>query len=211
MSCSLSTRIPNRGVVNRRLQVEHFDKCLPEVAGEVISDMAVDDGSARMSVSNLVTLGETVAELFDSLPASPVLRTFAQYLLTFCSRPDAERNAISGRLVRFIVPDKYVKLRLRVEFVQNGSSEDRGERGNLAFPFDLCRLWDYLYLLPKQSKTMNTSFLLKNTITPNVSVWASHNASMCASAAASAVTKLFLISRKQLELLELVVSKFTTT
>ena len=43
-------------------------------------------------------------------PAAPILRTFVQYLIAFCSRPEAASDVISGRFVRPIVPDKYIKF-----------------------------------------------------------------------------------------------------
>ena len=52
-----------------------------------------------------------MAELFDLLPVGPVLRTFAQYLIAFCSRPEAASDAMSSSIVGLIAPDKYVKYR----------------------------------------------------------------------------------------------------
>ena len=43
-------------------------------------------------------LGYTVADLLDSLPAAPVLRTFVQYLIALCSRLEAACDVISGSL-----------------------------------------------------------------------------------------------------------------
>ena len=51
-----------------------------------------------------------MAELFDSLPAGPVSRTFAQYLIAFCSRLEVASDVVSGRFVTPIVPDKCVKF-----------------------------------------------------------------------------------------------------
>ena len=44
--------------------------------------------------------------LFDSLPAAPVLLTCVQYLIAFCSRPEAANDVVSGTVVRPLVPDK---------------------------------------------------------------------------------------------------------
>ena len=44
------------------------------------------------------------------MPAGPILRTFVQYLLTFCSRPEAASDAVSSRVVEPIVLDKWVKF-----------------------------------------------------------------------------------------------------
>ena len=52
-----------------------------------------------------------MAKLFDSLAGQTrfVLRTFVQYLVAFCSRPEASGDVLSGRFGRLIVHDKSVK------------------------------------------------------------------------------------------------------
>ena len=57
-----------------------------------------------------VILRQNVTELFDSLLAGPVLRTFMQYPIAFCSRTQADSDVIPGRLVMLIVPNKAVKF-----------------------------------------------------------------------------------------------------
>ena len=55
-----------------------------------------------------------MAELFDYLPAAPVLRTLVQYLSAFCSRPLTSSDVLSGIIVRLHVlrgHDKYAKCR----------------------------------------------------------------------------------------------------
>ena len=52
-----------------------------------------------------------MVELFDSLSDHAVLRTFVQYLMAFCSRPEAASDIISGRFARPIVLDKCVNFR----------------------------------------------------------------------------------------------------
>ena len=47
-----------------------------------------------------------MAELFDSLPTAPVLRTFVLYLIAFCNQPKAASDVISDRFVVPTVPDK---------------------------------------------------------------------------------------------------------
>ena len=42
-------------------------------------------------------------------PAEPVLRTFVQYLTTFCSQPETAGDVISGAFWGLIVFDKWVK------------------------------------------------------------------------------------------------------
>ena len=66
--------------------------------------------SIKFSVSLLVILPQTVTELCASVPAAPVLRTFVQYLIAFCSQPEAAGDVIFGRVVRVVVPDKCVKF-----------------------------------------------------------------------------------------------------
>ena len=51
-----------------------------------------------------------MVELFNFSPAAPILRTFMQNLITFCSQPEAASDVISGTLVRPIVVDKYLKF-----------------------------------------------------------------------------------------------------
>ena len=52
-----------------------------------------------------------MAELLDSLPAAPVLRTFVEYLFAFCSRLEAASDVISGIYMRLTIPDKCVQFR----------------------------------------------------------------------------------------------------
>ena len=57
----------------------------------------------------LLKFGDSVLNsdrILDFLSFSPVLRTFMQYLVAFCSRPEAGSGVISGRFVTPIVPDK---------------------------------------------------------------------------------------------------------
>ena len=51
-----------------------------------------------------------MAELFDSLSGRTRLRTFVEYLVVFCSRPETASDIISGRLVGPIVCDKRLKF-----------------------------------------------------------------------------------------------------
>ena len=52
-----------------------------------------------------------VAELFDSLPVEPVLRTFVQYLIGLCSQQEAASDVIRSRYMMLIVPEECVKFR----------------------------------------------------------------------------------------------------
>ena len=47
----------------------------------------------------VVILRQTVAEVFDSLPAGPTLCTLMKYSVTFCSRLEADSDVISGEIV----------------------------------------------------------------------------------------------------------------
>ena len=51
-----------------------------------------------------------MAELFDSLVAALVLRTFVQYITAFCSRLEAANNITSSRFVGLNVPDKRLEF-----------------------------------------------------------------------------------------------------
>ena len=57
------------------------------------------DRSAWMSGQNLVILGKTVVELFNSLASRTVLCTFVQYLIAVCSQPEPASDVISGWFV----------------------------------------------------------------------------------------------------------------
>ena len=50
-----------------------------------------------------------VAELFESFPASPVLRTFVQYLIAFCSRLERATDALSSRYIEQVCVGVHVK------------------------------------------------------------------------------------------------------
>ena len=45
-----------------------------------------------------------MAELFDSLSAARVLRTFVRHLVAFCSRPEGASHVTSGSYMRLTVP-----------------------------------------------------------------------------------------------------------
>ena len=48
-------------------------------------------------------------DLFDSLLIGPVLRTFLQYSVAFCSRLKADIYVISSAFVRLVIPEKVVQ------------------------------------------------------------------------------------------------------
>ena len=66
--------------------------------------------SVKFTVSLRVILFQTMTELCASMPVTSILRTFMQYLIAFCSRPEAAADVISGRFVRLTVPNKFVKF-----------------------------------------------------------------------------------------------------
>ena len=51
-----------------------------------------------------------MAELLESLPAAPILRTFVQYLISFCSQQEVAADVIPSSFVRFVVLDECVKF-----------------------------------------------------------------------------------------------------
>ena len=55
-------------------------------------------------------LRQSETDLFDSLPAAPVSRTFMQYLIAFSNRLEAASDVISDKCGRPIVPHKCVKF-----------------------------------------------------------------------------------------------------
>ena len=67
-------------------------------------------------------LRQTVTEVFDSLPAGPVLRTCMQHSTAFCSRLEPTINVISGvftMLIVLIKPDRgLTRNRRRLHFQQ---------------------------------------------------------------------------------------------
>ena len=78
--------------------------------------MAVD----KVGMDVHVKLGDfTVAKLFDSLPPEPVIRTFVQYLIAFCSRPKAASDIISGVAV------EQVGMGVLIKFCNSRSNRSR--------------------------------------------------------------------------------------
>ena len=68
--------------------------------------------SVKFNVSLLVILPQTVTELYTSMPASPVLRTFFCAVLNHILHPIGKASDfISGNRVGSIVHDKPVKFR----------------------------------------------------------------------------------------------------
>ena len=90
----------------------NFDKCRSEVAGDIISSVAVyyvgrdvraTFGEPRLNSGRII--------LLFFLLARPVLRiTFVQYLIAFCSQPEATSDVISGVFVGSVIPDNRVKF-----------------------------------------------------------------------------------------------------
>ena len=61
-------------------------------------------------------LRQTVTELCTAMPATPVLRTFMQYSIAICSRPETVSDVISGIYIRHVngtdfVSNKHVEFR----------------------------------------------------------------------------------------------------
>ena len=53
----------------------------------------------------VVILRQTKTEVFDSLPAGPVLRIFMQYSMTYRSLPEAVSDVISGVALAWVGMD----------------------------------------------------------------------------------------------------------
>ena len=66
-----------------------------------------------MSVYNLVYFFKRWPNYLTLWPVAPVLRSFVQYLIAFCSRLKAASDDMFGRFVGLTVPDKWVKFRDR--------------------------------------------------------------------------------------------------
>ena len=64
-----------------------------------------------------------MVELFNCLPAAPVLCTFVQYSIAFCSRPEVDSDVISGMVV------DYFGMDVRVKFGDSRSNISRDIRG----------------------------------------------------------------------------------
>ena len=61
--------------------------------------------SAKIRVSFLVILRQTVTELWVSMPTAPALRTFVEYLIAFCSRTETASDVVSSQFVQHIAHD----------------------------------------------------------------------------------------------------------
>ena len=88
----------------------NFDKCRPETAGDVISSVALAfvglDVRAKLRDSRL----NNGIILFDCWVGRTRFRTFEQYFITFCSRPETISNVISGVIVEAAGMKVHVKL-----------------------------------------------------------------------------------------------------
>ena len=60
----------------------------------------LDGRPVKFNVSFLVILRQTATELCASMTAAPVLRTFVQYPVAFCSRPEAALDVVRRRRQR---------------------------------------------------------------------------------------------------------------
>ena len=62
-----------------------------------------------------------------------------QYLIVFCSPPEAASDVTSGRFVGLIVPDKCVKLSSLKPFLKNSTQRHRMRHFRSFFELDKCR------------------------------------------------------------------------
>ena len=79
-----------------------------EAANDVISGTAVDYVGMDVPGKKTWSNGGRIIQLW---PARPVLCTFVQYLIAFCSRPAAASDVISGKFVGPTVFNKRGKFR----------------------------------------------------------------------------------------------------
>ena len=60
-----------------------------------------------------------MAELYDFLPATPILRTFMHYLIAYCSRSEVPRDVTSG------VALERVRVDVDIQFGDSRSNRSR--------------------------------------------------------------------------------------
>ena len=103
---TLLNKVVGRDIV---IRFSNLDKCRPEVASDVMCGMALDDVGADVQAS----FGDyrlNSGRIIRLCPAGPVLHTFVEFCIAFCSRQEAASYVISNAFVKAIVPDKCVKL-----------------------------------------------------------------------------------------------------
>ena len=66
--------------------------------------------TVKFIVSLLVILHQSMTKLCACMPTTSILRTFVQYLIAFCSRPEAANDVIAGRFVRLAAPKNFATL-----------------------------------------------------------------------------------------------------
>ena len=110
----VGTIVPDKRVKYRDPRLSHSvdapffnsDKCRLEVAGDVISGVALDDVS--MDVSAIFCDSRlNSGQIIRLWPAQPA---FMHYLIAICNQPEAASDVISGMFVRLIALDKRVKF-----------------------------------------------------------------------------------------------------
>ena len=94
-------------------------------------------------------LRQTVAELFDSMSVAPVLCKYfcAQYSITFCSIMEVAGDVISCAAIEnvgvYVIVVKFGSFRSTV--TQTPAYRKVVGEKNLPLPYDLRRLWDYIW------------------------------------------------------------------
>ena len=86
----------------------NLDKCQLEAAGDVISGKALDNVGTDDPAGFGDSRSNTGRIIFHSFPTGHVLRTFVQYLITCCSRPEEAGDIICSKFVGPVVLDKLV-------------------------------------------------------------------------------------------------------
>ena len=121
MAKSMATRLTSLPCLTDRVSCRRSAFVRHKVSGSYISTRSPPIGGARQNAATLLCKLCTRSVKFnwsllvisnrDRVPAAPVLRTFVQYLIEFCSRPERDSDVISGMCVRPIVDDKHAKFR----------------------------------------------------------------------------------------------------
>ena len=81
----------------------NFDQCRREVTDDVISGVAVHQVGMDASVKYADSTFDG-GQITVQLPVGPVLRTYMQYSVAVCSRPEVVSQVISGGCMRLTIP-----------------------------------------------------------------------------------------------------------
>ena len=105
----IQTKVVGGGIFCRVFS--NFEKSRHEVADDIISRVAVEYVGMDVQFKIWLFYGKQWPSYSTLWPAEPVLRTFVQYLIAFCSRPETDSDVLAGKFLVSIVPDKLVEFR----------------------------------------------------------------------------------------------------